>query len=102
MANDVSSTLRGALTKLEADRTRIDLQIEAVRSALVALDRGGRRASTRRVPRGRRRMSAAARKAVGARMKAYWAKRRVAKSATRTAKRKSRRATNQKKSGTAG
>jgi hypothetical protein len=101
MTSGVSGSLRSALAKLESDRARIDRQIAAVRTAVIALDGGGPRASMTRRPR-RRRMSAAARKAVGARMKAYWAKRRAAtRSSTRPAK-SQKPAVAKKKSGTAG
>ncbi len=84
MPVDVGKTLRQALSKLTAEKQRIDRQIGAIETALQATGvraRGRPRGSTRRgrkatVPRRRsRRMSAAARKAVSARMKAYWAKR---------------------------
>ena len=74
MADDVRSTLQKALTKLTAERTHIDRNISALKTALGSLagGRGGNRGQRRR-----RRMSAAARRAIGQRMKAYWAKRRA-------------------------
>jgi hypothetical protein len=78
----VIATLQQALRQLEAERTRIDRQISAVRAAL---DGAGRpeAASAAATPgrRRRRRVSAAARKAASQRMKAYWAKRRAGQSA---------------------
>ncbi|MBI4306768.1 MAG: hypothetical protein HY678_10660 [Chloroflexi bacterium] len=70
MPIDVTETLRQALSKLEAERTRIDRQIAAVRTVLGAT--GSRNSS-----RSRKALSAAARKAISQRMKAYWAKRRM-------------------------
>jgi hypothetical protein len=85
MAMDVARTLREALSKLSAERQRIDKQIAAVGVALRSVDgrptygqRVARRASTgvrsaKTVPS--RRLSATTRKAISATMKAYWAKR---------------------------
>ena len=83
MPVDVSSTLREALSKLSAEKRRIERQAAAVQDALRAVNgaNDGQRSSSARVltrgaKRGRRRMSPAERKAVARRMKAYWAKRR--------------------------
>ncbi len=73
MANDITVTLRRALTKLSSQKQRLDRQISALETALGAL--GG--APQAGAPRGRRRMSPAARRAIGRRMKAYWAKRKA-------------------------
>jgi hypothetical protein len=75
MPVNVVSALEQALRELEAEKSRIERQIEAVRTAL---DGVGRRAAAapRTARRSRRRMSAAARRAASQRMKAYWAKRR--------------------------
>ena len=74
----VDRTLRQALTKLEAERTHLDLQIAALRQALGVAGANGARASGRNGHRtARRPMSAAARKAVSTRMKAYWASQRA-------------------------
>jgi len=82
MSLDVTSTLREALSKLTAEKRRIERQAAAIQDALRAVNGAsiGRSSSNGRVvtpaKRRSRRMSAAARKAVSARMKAYWAKRR--------------------------
>jgi hypothetical protein len=73
MANDITVTLRRALTKLSSQKQRLDRQISAIETALGALGRAPQAAA----PRGRRRMSPAARRAIGKRMKAYWAKRKA-------------------------
>ena len=71
MVPKLTAPLRKALQQLESEKERIDHQIIAVRSAIVAL--GGTR------PKGKQpRMSAAARRAIGKRMKAYWARRKAA------------------------
>ena len=83
MPVDVTSTLREALSKLAAEKRRIERQAAVIQDALRAVDGAddGQRSSrarvvTRGAKRGRRRMSPAERKAVARRMKAYWAKRR--------------------------
>ena len=70
MPVDITRTLRQALSKLEAEKHRLDRQVAAIRSILGSVD--GRAAGR---GRRRRRMSAAARRAVSRRMKAYWAAR---------------------------
>jgi hypothetical protein len=84
MADEVSTTLRKALGKLNSQRAHLDRQIAALESALGVL---GRQPQTNG-PRARRGMSAAARRAIGRRMKAYWAKRResAAKGKAKTTK----------------
>jgi len=82
MPVDVTSTLREALSKLTAEKRRIERQAVALQDAIRAVNgasidqfsKNGR-VVTHRAKRGSRRMSPAARKAVSARMKAYWAKR---------------------------
>lgn len=74
MANDITVTLRRALTKLSSQKQRLDRQISAIETALGALGGAPQAAGA---PRGRRRMSPAARRAIGKRMKAYWAKRKA-------------------------
>ena len=76
---DVNATLRKALSELEAERSRIDRQIAALRTALG--ESGGARRGRppgvkRTAKRRRRRFTAAQKKEVSRRMKAYWAKRR--------------------------
>lgn len=78
MANGILGSLQTALSKLSAERTRVDRQIAALGTALGTLN--GQVPGRRRQGR-RRKMSAAARRAVGERMRAYWAKRRAARSA---------------------
>ena len=73
MANEITVTLRRALTKLSSQKQRLDGQISAIETALGALGRAPQAGT----PRGRRRMSPAARRAIGRRMKAYWAKRKA-------------------------
>lgn len=73
MANEITVTLRRALTKLSSQKQRLDGQISAIETALGALGRAPQAGA----PRGRRRMSPAARRAIGRRMKAYWAKRKA-------------------------
>ena len=82
MPVDVTSTLREALSKLTAEKRRIERQAVALQDAIRAvngasIDQSSKngRAVPRRAKRRSRRMSPAARKAVSARMKAYWAKR---------------------------
>ena len=83
MPVDVTSTLREALSKLTAEKRRIERQAAAIQDALRVVNGGGvgrpstnGRVVTRRAKGRSRRMSVAARRAVSARMKAYWAKRR--------------------------
>ena len=83
MPVDVTKALKEALSKLTAERQRIDRQAAAIQEAIRAANgaNGGQRSSSARVvtrgaKRGHRRMSPAERKAVARRMKAYWAKRR--------------------------
>jgi len=83
MSVDVISTLREALSKLTAEKQRIERQAAALQDALRAVNGASvsrpstdSRVATRRTKQRSRRMSPAARKAVSARMKAYWAKRR--------------------------
>ena len=83
MPVDVTSTLREALSKLAAEKRRIERQAAAIQEALRAVNGtgGARRSSsagamTRGAKRSRRQMSATTRKAISAKMKAYWAKRR--------------------------
>ncbi len=76
---NLTTTLRKALTELEAERQRIEEQIGALKGILAPGEGRRRRGRTRRVtPRkpARRGMSAAARRVASQRMKAYWAKRR--------------------------
>jgi len=82
MADEVASTLRKALGKLNSQRAHLDRQISALEAAIGLL---GRQPQTNG-PRGRRGMSAAQRRAVGKRMKAYWAKRRQAAAKAKAAK----------------
>jgi hypothetical protein len=82
MPVDVSGTLRQALSKLEAEKARIERQIDGLRQVLRGggaslVDNSGSVARASR-KRGRKRMSPAERKAVSTRMKAFWAKRRRA------------------------
>src|SRR5437899_12562662 len=83
MPVDVTSTLREALSKLTAEKRRIERQAAAVQDALRAVNGTSvgqpskNNRVTRRAKRRSRRMSPAARRAVSARMKAYWAKRRA-------------------------
>jgi len=85
MADDVRTMLRRALTKLASEKTRVDRQIAALKTALGALDGQPRPAAGRPA---RRTMSPAARKAIARKMKAYWAKRRGKKVATTKSKRR--------------
>jgi len=87
MPTDVTRTLKQALSRLLADRQRIDRQTTAIQGALQALNGasdGARLSSAKKMApsrkRRRRQMSLADRKAVGRRMKAYWVKRRAAMS----------------------
>lgn len=77
MPVDITRTLRSALKRLNAEKGRIERQINALESALGTTDQKRGHASRVRARRkpGRRRMSGAARKAASRRMKAYWAKR---------------------------
>ena len=72
----VSQLLRNAISQLEAERRRLDAQIQALQGVV----NGG--AGEARSRRRRRGMSAAARQAVSKRMKAYWAKRHSGKKGT--------------------
>jgi hypothetical protein len=83
MPVDVANSLKEALSKLAAEKQRIERQTAAIKEALRAVNgvSGGRevpkaKVTTRSGKRGRRRMSPAERKAVARRMKAYWAKQR--------------------------
>jgi len=82
MPVDVTGTLREALSKLLAEKRRIERQAAAIQAALRAVNGASSgqpskygRGITRRGKRSSRRMSPAARKVISARMKAYWAKR---------------------------
>ena len=82
MPLDISGALRQALTKLEAEKGRIDRQIAGLRQALAAAGNNSHSqapSATTRVRRGRKRMSAEERRQVSRRMKAFWAKRRRSK-----------------------
>ncbi len=83
MRVDVTNTLKEVLSKLAAEKRRIEHQTAAIQEALRAVNgasegRGvsNAKVTTRSGKRGRRLMSPAERKAVARRMKAYWAKRR--------------------------
>ncbi len=80
MAINVTTTLRRALTQLQAEKATVDRQIAALQSVLASGSTQGRRKRGR--PAGRKSerkgMNAARRRAVSRRMKAYWAKRRAA------------------------
>jgi hypothetical protein len=82
---DVNATLRSALGQLEAERSRLERQIAALRTALGesgGARRGrppGGKTKTATKRRKRKGMSAAQKKVVSQRMKAYWAKRRAGK-----------------------
>ena len=83
MPVDVTTALKVALSKLTAEKQRIERQTAAIQEAIRAINGAnvGQRSSSTRVvtrggKRGRRRMSLDERKAVARRMKAYWAKRR--------------------------
>src|SRR5438445_12617173 len=83
MPVDVTKALKEALSKLTAEKQRIERQAAAIQEALRAVNgtnigrrSSGARVVTRGAKRRRRRMSPAERKAVAQRMKAYWAKRR--------------------------
>jgi hypothetical protein len=83
MADEIATTLRKALGKLNSQKAHLDRQISALEAALGVL---GRPPHTNG-PQARKGMSAAARRAIGKRMKAYWAKRRGgAKGKTKTSK----------------
>jgi hypothetical protein len=91
MPVNVSLALQQALRQLEGEKSKIERQIQAVRSALDGVGGGGRRAPVARpaVRRQRRRhMSPEARRAASQRMKAYWAKRRGAANGKGAARKK--------------
>ena len=78
MAVNVRASIRRALKQLQTQRTRIDRETSALEEALAALEGVSRhapaeKASEKKSPRARRKMSAKARKAVSTRMKAFWA-----------------------------
>jgi len=92
MLGEVTAALRKAVRQLRGESARMERQISAIESALIALDGRGRQGRPGRRERGRRsmpgvarpravkararlRMSPMQRKAVSARMKVYWAKR---------------------------
>jgi hypothetical protein len=82
MPLDLNATIRQALGKLEAEKSRIERQISALRQALRAgLGMGSNAADAKARVTDHRggRMSSSARKAVSVRMKAYWAKRKAAR-----------------------
>ena len=76
MANDIQRVIEKALTKLQSEKSRIDRQISALKTALAAVRNTASHNGA--APKSRRKMSAEARKAVAKRMKVYWAKRRAA------------------------
>ena len=80
MAIDVTTTLRQALSQLQAEKARVDRQIAAIQTVLGSGSTQGRHMRGRPAGRksARKRMSPATRRAVSRRMKAYWAKRRAA------------------------
>ncbi len=77
--DDVTETLRRALSELLGERGKLDRQIASLRSVMGVGGAANTRATSVRRRRRRKPMSAAARAAVSRRMKAYWAKRRGAK-----------------------
>jgi hypothetical protein len=79
MTTDVRKPLQSALSRLKAEKGRIDRQIEAIEGVL-RMNGSQPEAVRHQVSRkqGRKSMSAAARRAVSRRMKAYWAKRKGA------------------------
>lgn len=78
--DEVTQTLRKALSRLQSERQHIDHQVAAIRTALGGAVEG------RPVARRRPKMSAAARREVSQRMKAYWAARRAAKAGAKAVK----------------
>jgi hypothetical protein len=82
MPMNITVQLRAALKQLEAERKRIDEQVQALQRVAALLDGGDTKGATAAAPapsRKRRGMSAKARQAARERMQAYWAKRRAAK-----------------------
>ena len=78
MVKSAQNALERTLTSLREQRSKIDNQIKAVETALVAIGvKSPRLASRRR----RKPMSIAERRSVSKRMKAYWAKKRREKAA---------------------
>jgi hypothetical protein len=84
MPVDVTSNLKEALSKLAAEKRRIEHQTAAIQEALRAINGTGNsrglssaKATPSKSTPARRRMSLAERKAVARRMKAYWAKKRA-------------------------
>ena len=79
MTTDIRKPLQSALSRLKAEKGRIDQQIEAIEGVL-RMDGAQPEAVRHQVNRkkARRSMSATARRAVSRRMKAYWAKRKGA------------------------
>ena len=76
MVQRAQSVLRRTLTSLEIQKSKLEGQIKAIRSALAAIEGQSTNLAGRRK---RRPMTAAERKSVSRRMKAYWAKRRASK-----------------------
>jgi len=73
MVQDAHAVLERTLTKLKAEKVRIEREIGAVTAALAALGVANPGLAGRRK---RRPMDAAERRAVSRRMKAYWARKR--------------------------
>lgn len=76
MVRNARVALERTLTRLEAEKSKIEREIRAVIAALTALGAPNARLAARRK---RRPMDPAERRAVSKRMKAYWAKRRKGK-----------------------
>ncbi len=75
MAVDVNSTLRSALSELQAQRAEIDRQIAGLQAVL---GRTSKTTPTGRPRRTRRKLTEAEKKSISRRMKASWAKRKAA------------------------
>jgi hypothetical protein len=88
MPVNVSAALQQALRQLEGEKSRVERQIQAVRSAIDGVGGGRRAPMARASARRRRRMSPEARRAASQRMKAYWAKRRTATANGKAARKK--------------
>lgn len=73
MVKSAQTALKKTLTSLKDQRSKIDQQIKAVQTALVAIGVKTPKLAGRRR---RKPMTAAERKSVSKRMKAYWAKKR--------------------------
>ncbi len=78
MPVDRKRLLELALPRLQAERDRIENEIEQIQAELKGLSKPAKQARPKKKKRGARRVTAQQKKAASERMKKYWAKRKKA------------------------